>query len=149
MSVPAFAVGHPSLHFRELWRQIVFNILISNAEDHLHNHGFVYEKGGWRLVPGFDLYPTPAEVRERALSLAINEMQNTASLAIAMEVAEHFGLKTNEARAIALEVGVEIKEWRVTARDFHLSAAEMDRMASAFEHDDLVSSLKASPKPST
>ena len=139
----------PAEDCARLWRRIVFNILISNTDDHLRNHGFLYEKGGWRLAPAFDLNPTPAEVRERALSLAINEMDNTASLAIAMDVAEHFGLKAKEARAIALEVGVAIKEWRVTARHFHLSAAEMDRMASAFEHDDLLSSLKLSPKPST
>ena len=43
---------------RQLWRRIVFSILISNTDDHLRNHGFLHEGGdSWRLSPVFDVNP--------------------------------------------------------------------------------------------
>jgi hypothetical protein len=65
-----------------LWRRLVFNILISNTGDHLRNHGFLYEgQAGWRLSPAYDLNPVPTDIKPRILSTAINEDDNTASLA--------------------------------------------------------------------
>jgi serine/threonine-protein kinase HipA len=133
----------PAEDCARLWRQIVFNILISNTDDHLRNHGFLYDKKGWRLAPAFDLNPVPVEIRERALSLAINETDNIASLDIALEVAAHFGLKDKQARIVAREVGSAVKGWRALARSFKLSGAEIDAMASAFDHADLAAALKA------
>jgi serine/threonine-protein kinase HipA len=121
-----------------LWRRLVFNILISNTDDHLRNHGFLYEgQAGWRLSPAYDLNPVPSDIKPRILSTAINEDDNTASLALAMEVAGYFGLDDAKARAIAAEVGKAVSKWRDEAARHGLSKAEMDRMASAFEHDDL------------
>jgi serine/threonine-protein kinase HipA len=133
----------PAEDCARLWRQIVFNILVSNTDDHLRNHGFLYAGKGWRLAPAFDLNPVPAEVKERALSLAVNETDNTAALPIALEVAAHFGLKDKEARSIAREVGAAAKEWREQARSFKLSNSEIDAMASAFDHADLKEALTA------
>jgi len=45
----------PQADMEELWRRLVFNILISNTDDHLRNHGFLYEgQAGWRLSPAYD-----------------------------------------------------------------------------------------------
>jgi serine/threonine-protein kinase HipA len=44
---------------RELWRRVAFSILISNADDHLRNHGFLRLGPGWTLSPAFDLNPAP------------------------------------------------------------------------------------------
>jgi len=127
----------------QLWRRIVFNILVSNTDDHLRNHGLLYERGrGWKLAPAYDLNPTPTEVKERILCLAIDEEDNRASLEIAFGVAEHFGLKPVQARAIAAEVGKAVTSWRREAESIGISPAEIGRMQSAFEHDDLKLSLK-------
>jgi serine/threonine-protein kinase HipA len=127
----------------QLWRRIVFNILISNTDDHLRNHGFLYQTGrGWRLAPAYDLNPTPTDIKERALSLAIDEADNTASLDIAFGVAKHFGVKDKQAREIGRAVGTAINAWRKAAAHLGLSAGERDRMASAFEHDDLSAAIK-------
>ena len=73
---------------RELWRRIVFNILISNTDDHLRNHGFLYSgPNGWRLSPAYDLNPVPVDVKPRVLTTAINEDDSTASIDLAMSVA--------------------------------------------------------------
>lgn len=130
--------ARPEADCAELWRKVVFNILISNTDDHLRNHGFLYDLngGGWRLAPVYDVNPTPIEVRPRILSTAIDETDGTASLELAFDVAEHFGLKPKSAKAIALEVGNAVNRWRDEAGRLGLLAKEIERMASAFEHED-------------
>jgi serine/threonine-protein kinase HipA len=123
---------------RALWRRLVFNILISNTDDHLRNHGFLYDgPAGWRLSPAYDLNPVPVDIRPRILSTAINEDDNTASLALALEVAGYFELEDAVAREIAAEVAKAVSDWRAEAARHGLSNAEIDRMASAFDHEDM------------
>ena len=120
-----------------LWRRMVFNILISNTDDHLRNHGFVYEgTRGWRLSPAYDLNPVPVDIKPRLLTTAINEEDTTASLDLAFQVAPYFELKDAEARKIAADVARGVATWRREAGRHGLSKAEMDRMASAFDHED-------------
>jgi serine/threonine-protein kinase HipA len=131
----------------ELWRRIVFTVLISNTDDHLRNHAFLYTgPEGWRLSPAYDLNPVPVDVRPRVLSTSINLDDSTASLEIAFEVAEYFRLSLIRARAIAAEVGTAGARWRVEAQRLGLSAPECDRMSSAFEHEDLKSARKRSQR---
>jgi serine/threonine-protein kinase HipA len=127
---------------RELWRRIVFNILISNTDDHLRNHGFLYEgPAGWRLSPAYDLNPVPVDIRPRMLTTAINEDDNTASLDVAMGVAPYFELDDARARAAAGDVARAVATWRDEAARHGLSKKEIARMASAFEHADLPAAL--------
>lgn len=128
----------PQADMEALWRRLVFNILISNTDDHLRNHGFLYEgPEGWRLSPAYDLNPVPTDIKPRILSTAINEEDATASLALAMEVAGYFELDAAKARAIAADVGKVVGKWRAEAARHGVKDAEIDRMASAFEHADL------------
>ncbi len=122
----------------ELWRRIVFSVLISNTDDHLRNHGFLYAgHTGWRLSPLFDVNPVPTDIRARVLSTAIGrDGDPTASLEIAFEVASQFGLTPPDARRMASEVATATARWRRVAAHVGVSPAESDRMASAFEHVD-------------
>ncbi|MHB1207841.1 MAG: type II toxin-antitoxin system HipA family toxin [Rhodospirillaceae bacterium] len=122
----------PAEDCADLWRRIVFNIMIANTDDHLRNHGFLYGKGGWRLAPAYDLNPMPMDIRPRVLSLAIDEADATGSLELAFEVAAHFGVKAPEAKAIVAQVAKAVGEWRTVARDLGLKSSEIERMASAF-----------------
>ncbi len=129
---------------RELWRRLVFNVLASNTDDHLRNHGFLYGgEGGWRLSPAYDVNPVPVEVRPRFLSTAIGEDPDdtSASLDLAFEVAPYFDMEEDEARAIAREIGDVTVHWAERARANGIAGSEIDLMASAFEHDDLDSAL--------
>ena len=119
----------------QLWRRIVFSILISNTDDHLRNHGFLYEPGGWRLAPAYDLNPVPVDIKPRILTTTIDEADGTASIDLALQVAAHFGITPGAARAIAAEVDAAVTKWSKTAKALALSAQEIDRMASAFEHE--------------
>jgi len=128
----------PKADIEALWRRIVFNILISNTDDHLRNHGFLYHgSDGWRLSPAYDLNPVPTDIKPRILTTAINEDDGTASLALAMSVAKYFELDAAKAKEIAKEVGEAVSKWRAEAAHHGIAKGEIDRMASAFEHKDL------------
>jgi len=132
----------PKEDMQALWRRLVFNILVSNTDDHLRNHGFLYAgSGGWRLSPAYDLNPVPVDIKPRVLTTAINEDDPTASLALALEVAGYFELDDAHARAVAGSVAHAVATWRDEAARHGLTKAEIDRVASAFEHDDLREAL--------
>lgn len=124
---------------RELWRRVVFTVLVSNTDDHLRNHGFLYTGvQGWRLSPAYDLNPVPTDISPRILSTAIVEGDDrSASIELAFLVAEHFGLGNAEAKEIITQVAAAVAQWRDVARDLGASKGECDRMATAFEHEDL------------
>lgn len=132
----------PKLDMHELWRRIVFNVLISNTDDHLRNHAFLYNgPDGWRLAPAYDLNPVPTDIKPRILTTAIDLDDGSASLDLAMSVVGYFELDEGKARVIAAEVGKAVTTWREEAARLGLSQAEIDRMASAFEHEDLRAAL--------
>ena len=133
----------PKEDMHALWRRIVFSILISNTDDHLRNHGFLWAgPAGWRLSPAYDLNPVPTDIKPRVLSTAIDLDDRTASLKLALEVAAYFELGEAEAHQIAGQVGHAVATWRKQAAKLGLTPAGIDRMASAFEHEDLQAALK-------
>jgi serine/threonine-protein kinase HipA len=117
---------------RQLWRRIVFSVLISNTDDHLRNHGFLHERGDvWRLAPAFDLNPNP-EPGPKYLSTAIDATDDTASLASAIAVAEFFRLPDAQARATSRDVAAAVSRWRDVAGSHQLSPTEITSMEPAF-----------------
>lgn len=129
--------ARPEEDCAQLWRRVVFSILIANTDDHLRNHGFLYDAaGGWQLAPAYDLNPVPLDIKPRILTTAIDEVDGTASLELAFGVAEHFGIKPTAARSIVTEVRAAITNWHPVAKTLGLSRGEIDRMASAFEYEE-------------
>jgi len=132
----------PKEDMHALWRRIALSILISNTDDHLRNHGFLYAgPAGWRLAPAYDLNPVPIDIKPRVLATAIDLDDGTASLQSLLEVASYFELGPDEAHKIAAEVGKAVATWRKVASKLGLAETEIDRMASAFEHEDLKAAL--------
>ena len=123
---------------RELYRRMVLNVLISNVDDHLRNHGFLWAgRGGWTLSPAYDLNPTPVDVRQRILTTNINLDEGTCDLGLVISAAEFFGLGAPEAKSIIKEVATVTATWRKVAAGLDAGSGEIRRMESAFEHDDL------------
>jgi serine/threonine-protein kinase HipA len=132
----------PEADMCELWRRIVFSVLVSNTDDHLRNHGFIYEKfKGWRLSPAYDINPTPMEIKPRILTTTIDLKDGSASLELALSVAENFRLSKSSAKKIIKQVAASVTEWRKVAQTFGISKTEINRMSSAFEHQDLQKAL--------
>ena len=134
--------SQPEADAKQIWRRMIFNILISNTDDHLRNHAFLRERTGWRLSPAYDMNPCPVDVRPRVHVLAIDDTDPTASIETAMSVAARFGVAASEAKHIAGDVGVAVKTWRAVAKRMKMTAAQIERMASAFEHDDLALAVR-------
>jgi len=123
---------------QQLYRRMVFNVMISNVDDHLRNHGFLWKgPGGWTLSPVYDLNPTPIDVHQRILTTNISLDEATCDLDLVLSVAEYFGLARDGAKAIIKAVAAATATWREVAAAKKARPAEIRRMASAFEHDDL------------
>jgi serine/threonine-protein kinase HipA len=129
---------------QELWRRIVFTILISNTDDHLRNHGFLRKNtAGWSLSPAFDLNPNP-EGGAKQLTTAIDERDTRPSIATALDVAGLFRLSPAQARAIVAEVSAATERWRDVARARGLGAQQIARLEPAFEHEQSVAARELS-----
>ncbi len=134
--------AHPNSDLEELWRRIVFTVLISNTDDHLRNHGFLYERcKGWRLSPAYDINPTPVAIKARMLSTSIDFDDPTASIDLAFSVIDDFRIKKARAIGILKEVAQAVRQWRRIATQFGMNKKELDRMESAFEYEDLKKTL--------
>lgn len=134
---------HATADLRQLWRRIIFSILISNTDDHLRNHGFLHEDGdSWQLSPAFDLNPNP-EPGPKHLSTAIDLADDTASISLALSVADYFRLNAEEANNIVMQVQTATSQWATVARQHGLSSQQITAMSWAFEAHSGSASTKA------
>lgn len=126
--------GSPTQDLEELWRRIIFTIMISNTDDHMRNHGFIYQRHlGWRLSPIYDINPTPLDIKPHILTTAIDFDDTNASIDTALSVIKEFRISKPKAIQIIEEVSQAVQQWKQIAREFGLSKAECDRMESAFQ----------------
>ncbi len=126
-----------SADLRELWRRIVFSRLISNTDDHLRNHGFLRTStAGWSLSPAFDLNPNP-QSGGRGFSTVIEERRGGSDIEAAIELAGLFRLTPQQALAAIEEVDHATSRWRAVAKTVGLQPAALERMAAAFENDEV------------
>ncbi len=129
----------PKDDMHALWRRIVFSILISNTDDHLRNHGFLYAGAqGWRLAPAYDLNPVPTDIKPRVLTTCISLDDGTASLSLALEVVDYFELNSKEAGRIAGEVRQSRSQVAVGSRiSLALQKPKSTAWRQLFKHEDL------------
>lgn len=125
----------------ELFKRMVHNILVSNDDDHLRNHGFVWEPrlAGWRLSPLYDVLPRASLATARFLRLGVGRQGRLATLENALESREMFTLSCATACEMAAAVWRVVREWRVHFEGCGVHGAEIDKIAPAFRHIDDVS----------
>lgn len=136
--------GHPSVIRQdnaELFKRMVFNILVSNDDDHLRNHGFVWDVRlpGWRLSPLYDVLPRASLATERYLHLGVGPQGRLATLDNALAGHARFTLSQAAACRLIDEVWRAVRQWRVHFDAAGVSEDEQDRVAAAFRHIDAVS----------
>lgn len=120
----------PKEDLLELWKRIVFNMAVSNTDDHLRNHGFLLMKNGWRLSPAYDMNP---QTDKDELSLNVNDEDNALNIQLAIETSKFFQLETAEAGRIAERICLIVREsWEGTARRYGLSRGQIETMRPAF-----------------
>lgn len=114
----------------QLWRRIVFYICISNTDDHLRNHGFLFQPGkGWLLSPAYDINPDPMG---DGLKLNISDVDNAQDLGLAKEVAPYFRIDAKQADKIIRDIIKVVQQWRREAKKMGISPSEQDFMENAF-----------------
>ena len=125
-----FNESNNTKELHQLWRRMVFNIAISNTDDHLRNHGFILNKSGWQLSPAYDINPS---IDKDGLSLNIDSNNNTLDFDLAMSVGEYFQLKEKQMDDILNEIRGAVKNWKTEATKIGISKAEITLMSSAFK----------------
>ena len=131
--------ANPSADAQQLWRRLVFNLLITNVDDHLHNLGFLYVGlGQWRLAPHFDVNPFPDKDRESKTWLSEATGPIT-SLEMLMAQARYFSLPPTDALHVLAQVVAAVCDWRAVALSpaVGLVARELDDFVPAFEHSQI------------
>jgi len=130
------AAGRVQQDRSELFGRMVFNILVSNDDDHLRNHAFIWEPGanGWALSPLYDVLPKPQVAQERYLHLGIGEQGRFASIPNALSRAALFGLNDGQAREIVGRICMYVREWRTYFDEFEIDPKDMAAVATAIRH---------------
>jgi len=129
----------PTDDVRQLWRRLVLNLLITNVDDHLQNHGFLHvERGLWRLAPAFDLNPFPDKDRESKTWLTEQDGPIT-DVPMLLARASYFALDEAQALAVLGEACAAVSRWRQIALSSEVGfcATELDDFAPAFEHKQM------------
>jgi serine/threonine-protein kinase HipA len=132
------ARGHVASDNAELFARMVFNILVSNNDDHLRNHAFLHDEanGGWRLSPLYDVVPKPQVAMERYLHLGVGPQGRAARLDNALDGAGQFGLHPPTAADIIDRVMMVVRGWREAFEAAGVPVTECDKVAAAFRHAD-------------
>ena len=122
--------ANPKSDLRELWKRIVFNMTVSNTDDHLRNHAFILAQNGWRISPLYDVNPVPYG---EELSLNVNESDNRINADLAIDTAERFGIGKNEAAKTAKDI-IKIvgSNWERIASACGISRGQIESMRPAF-----------------
>jgi len=130
------AAADPQADFCELFLRLIFTILVSNKDDHLKNHGFLYVGSGrWRLSPVFDVNPAPD--RNPHLETAILEGgAHDRSIRLALDACEFFEITKANARRMIRETAQHISnEWREALRLAGVSGSAARGYEPAFVND--------------
>lgn len=134
---------HPGMireNNRELFERLVFNILVSNDDDHLRNHGFVWDPRlrGWRLSPLYDVLPRASLASERRLHLGVGPEGRIATLDNAFAGRETFTLSADVAARSIARIWGTVREWKVRFEEYGVPADQIEKIAPAFRHIDHV-----------
>ena len=118
-------------NLEQLWRRIVFNIAVSNCDDHLRNHGFILTDKGWQLSPAYDINPDETGM---GLKLNISENDNSLDFDLALSVAQYFGLNDTQAKDILSKIKKVVSNWRRYATGCGISRMEQGLVSKAFRY---------------
>ena len=130
------AAGRVQRDRSELFGRMVFNILVSNDDDHLRNHAFIWEPDaqGWSLSPLYDVLPKPQVAQERYLHLGVGGQGRFASIPNALSESALFGLNDVKAREIVDRICMHVREWRTHFDEFQIHPKDMETVTNAIRH---------------
>lgn len=122
--------ANPKSDLIELWKRIIFNMAVTNTDDHLRNHAFILSKNGWILSPLFDVNPVPYGDE---LSLLVDTEDNSINIDLAIKTAPRFGILEKEAVKYSEEILAIVRDnWERLAKEYGLTRGQIENMRPAF-----------------
>jgi len=125
-----FSGAHVTEDLHQLWKRLIFNILISNTDDHLRNHGFILTPEGWRLSPAFDINPS---IDKEGLALNIDMDKNALDIDLAKSVGAYFRMEEIEMDRVIDQVRSVVSGWQKLAVEIGIPRGEQMVMTAAFK----------------
>lgn len=125
-----FSGAHVTEDLHQLWKRLIFNILISNTDDHLRNHGFILTPEGWRLSPAFDINPS---IDKEGLALNIDMDKNALDIDLAKSVGAYFRIEEIEMDRVIDQVRSVVSGWQKLAVEIGIPRGEQMVMTAAFK----------------
>lgn len=118
------------IDLEQLFRRVVFNVLVGNRDDHLRNHGFIREATGWRLAPAYDMNPNPYKAEH---ALLLDDSVATPDVAVAVATADFYRLDRQATSRVVEEVRRAVATWKDVAREARLPRSEIELMETVFQ----------------
>ncbi|MEM6732637.1 MAG: HipA domain-containing protein, partial [Myxococcota bacterium] len=123
----------PKRDLQELWKRMAFNVAISNTDDHLRNHGFLWRGDGWELSPCYDVNPIPAAYGSGAHALLIDDATGVGDIELVMSLRERFNVSRKQANDYRAELEKVINSWHRVAKRIGIAQRQISQFESAFE----------------
>lgn len=122
--------AQPKNDLIELWKRIVFNMAVTNTDDHLRNHAFILTDKGWILSPLYDVNPVPYGDE---LSLNVDAEDNSISIELAVQTAVRFGISKSDAETYVENILKIVRDnWEKLAIEYGLTRRQIEEMRPAF-----------------
>lgn len=120
----------PKNDLTELFKRIIFNMAVSNTDDHLRNHGFILTEKGWKLSPLYDVNPVPYG---DTLSLNVDNYDNSISIDLAVSAADFYDINPEDTQNYAEEIMSIVRtNWESLAQKHGITREEIEEMRPAF-----------------
>lgn len=119
----------PQTDTLELYRRMVFNILIGNGDDHAKNHACFWDGEWLELTPAYDLLPTPRIGQEGRQAMDVGDIGKTSTLSNARSQAGRFGLTTDQADTVIADTRTRMADWKAVFQQAGVPPAEIDRLS--------------------
>jgi len=123
--------ARPGENLQALFRQMVFNALIGNTDDHLKNFSMMHDEQGYQLTPAYDLVPNMAQNREHVLRFGLTAFPPTKDKLV--KLAKHYNLQPKQAMAVMDEVVSAASLWETVFADYEVPSHDMARLRKDIE----------------
>jgi len=117
--------AHYPADARQLYRRMIYNILIGNTDDHARNHAFFWDGRHYALTPAYDICPLLRAGQTANQAMIVGNDGRSSTIRNALSQAELFGLSSSEAKNIQEELTEKVgTNWDKAAEHASLTRRE-------------------------
>ncbi len=130
--------SNPTRDKTELFKRVIFNIMVFNNDDHLRNHGFLYAgNNNWDLSPLYDVVPSTIHSETYTLSLKLGDEGNKASIRNAMSALKYFDISGGDAKSIIGDIKTTVSHWEDHFQECGVSPTDIEKIRNSFKDKEV------------